>query len=198
MYPSSIRGTVFGAIFGPLLTTYVGPVPPTLILPLIHHVISAVCSFGYVMNTLCETIDGFAFGYAGDQQLIYPGMGEIFIDTFSSRSLAQLIQASYKGKMHHYDFINPLYNLAVYNQTKPPLYDVSRITSKTLTFWIGNKDGLVPLRDMKRIMSDLSVPAKLYYIDGPNLAFNHDSYSIHSNISRLAVIPGIKELETKE
>lgn len=193
-----MRATVFGAIVGPTLMTYVGPFPPSLILPLIHHIISALCSFQGIMHTLCESLDGVFFGMAGNQQLIYPGTGEIFFDTFSSHSVAQIIQAVYKGKMYHYDFINPLYNLAVYNQTTPPLYNVSRITSKTITFWAGNKDGLVPLKDVKRIMNDMSVPVKLYYIDGPNLSFNHDSFSIHTNVSRLVVIPSIKELESKE
>lgn len=176
--------------------TYIGPVPPSQILPFLNNIVSAICSFQLVMDTLCESVEGLILGYAGDQQILYPGITREFFDSFSSHSLAQLIQAGYKGKMYHYDYIKPSYNLKAYGQPNAPLYDVSRITSKTITFWVGNTDGFVTLANVERLMRDMSVPVKLFYIDQPGLAFNHNSFSLHKNVSRLVVIPSLKEIES--
>lgn len=148
------------------------------------------------MNALCNSVDGLFVGYAGNQQLLYPGFVTAFFDSFGSRALEQLMQAAYKGRMHFYDFINPLYNLAAYNQTKPPVYDVSKIISPTITFWVGNKDGLVPLKDAQRIMNDMVVPVKLYHLDGPGLAFDHNSFALHREVATILIIPSLKELES--
>lgn len=147
------------------------------------------------MNTLCESTEGLIFGAAGDQQILYPGTTRL-LDSASSHSLAQLIQAGYKGKMYHFDYINPLYNLKAYGQPNAPLYNVSKITSETMSFWVGNTDGLVSLPNVKRIMRDMSVPVKLFFIDEPGIFFNHNSFALHRDISRLLIIPSLKELES--
>lgn len=95
--------------------------------------------------------------------------------------------------MYFCDFINPLYNLAANNQTKPPVYGVS-IIIPLKTFWVGNEDGLVLLKGVQRITNDMIVSAKLYHLDGPGLAFDHNSFALRRDVARLLVIPSLKEM----
>lgn len=78
-------------------------------------------------------------------------------NSVSAHELASLTQSIEKGFMHFFDFENPILNLRVYGQARPPIYDVSRIRGPTkLAFWIGNTDNLVTKTDVDAILRRLT------------------------------------------
>lgn len=89
-------------------------------------------------------------------------------------------------------------NLLAYNQTEAPRYDPSQITNRGLTFWVGNKDSLVSLSDIERLVSQLKVPYKLHYLNstdkGEELDWNHNSWHFHKQVAKYNVIPALRTL----
>lgn len=120
----------------------------------------------------------------------------ITTDLDSSHSVSSLAQAATKGKMHFFDYMNSQRNLIAYNQTSPPIYDVSRIKLRTISLWSGATDGLVPYRTALEIGADMSVPVEQVYLNESNLLFNHISYSIHNDLPRLVTIPALRRIES--
>lgn len=121
---------------------------------------------------------------------------EITSDSEGSHSYCSLDQAALKGKMHHFDYLDPQRNLIAYNQTSPPIYDVSRIKLRTISLWSGVTDGLVPYRTALEIGNDMSVPVEQVYLNESGLLFNHIGYSIHQDVARLVIIPALKRIES--
>lgn len=116
-----------------------------------------------------------------------PGFFNSFPAPASSHGVAQLLQSTIYGKMRHYT--NDI-------SIVPPLYDVSKITSKGLYFWGAEFDGLVNIEDVAENVADLSVPAVFTRLDQPNIFFEHTSYIWHKNKSKLLYIPSLRILES--
>lgn len=72
-----------------------------------------------------------------------------------SHEAVQLAQDAEKGKMHHYDYMDETRNLRAYGTPKAPIYNVSRITSKSISLWHGGDDALATPIDVKILISDL-------------------------------------------
>lgn len=89
-----------------------------------------------------------------------------------------------------------LENTFVYGSPVPPLYDVSKITSKGLYFWGAANDGLASIDAVADNVADLNVEAVFTRFDQPGLYFNHFSYLWHKNKSHLLFIPSLKILES--
>lgn len=97
--------------------------------------------------------------------------------------------------MHQFDFLNEKRNLIAYNQTEPPIYDVSKIRLRKLTFITGTSDALITPRSVFSIARDMKVPVEKIYIKKPGIFFNHIGFLFHRNVSTLINIPALRRIE---
>lgn len=74
--------------------------------------------------------------------------------SISSHEAVQLAQDAEKGKMHHYDYMDATRNLRAYGTPEAPIYNVSRITSKSISLWHGREDALATPTDVNILISD--------------------------------------------
>lgn len=86
--------------------------------------------------------------------------------------------------------------MIAYNQTEPPVYDVTKIHSKGLSFWAGGNDGIIPPASIETLVSDMRVPIETHYINQSGVYFNHGSFLFHKNVSNLLIIPSLITLES--
>lgn len=124
-----------------------------------------------------------------------PGFLNTFPASTSSHELAHLGQLSTYDQPRYYSF-GPILNLAKYGSIVPPIYDVSKITSKGLYFWSAPYDALVSMNDVERNVRDLSVEAKLIKMDQPGVVFQHSSFIWHKRKFQLLYIQCLKILES--
>lgn len=75
--------------------------------------------------------------------------------SISSHEAVQLAQDAEKGKMHFFDR-GVQGNMIAYGQAEAPLYNLSRIRSKSISLWHGEKDPLATPTDVKILINDLS------------------------------------------
>lgn len=86
--------------------------------------------------------------------------------------------------------------MIAYNQTEPPLYDVTTIRSKGISFWVAGKDGIIPPASVEILVNDMRVPVETHYINQSGVFFNHGSFLFHKNVSSLLNIPSLITLES--
>lgn len=86
--------------------------------------------------------------------------------------------------------------MIAYNQTEPPLYDVTKIRSKGISFWAGGTDGIIPLASIETLANEMRVPIETHYINQSGVYFNHGSFLFHRNISDLLILPSLITLES--
>jgi len=124
--------------------------------------------------------------------------------------------------MHHYDYGSAAANERAYGQPSPPIYDVGRITSRSISLWRGLKDNLASPTDVELLKADfrgvfinlaipncasiheskqtlnlnsvLSVPIDDRIID--QVPFNHYDLLFGRNVTNLVNIPSLKLLES--
>lgn len=86
--------------------------------------------------------------------------------------------------------------MIAYNQTEPPVYDVSKIKLRTLSFWTGVTDHLIPPRTVLAIANDMRVPVERVFLNEPGLFFNHLGPLYHQDVVRLINVPALKRIES--
>lgn len=96
--------------------------------------------------------------------------------------------------MHQFDYLDEKRNLIAYNQTEPPIYDVSKIKLRKLTFFTGSSDALITPRSVFNIANDMKVPVEKVYIKKPGIFFNHVGFLFHRNLSTLVNIPVLQRV----
>lgn len=122
--------------------------------------------------------------------------------------------------MHFFDFRDDEKNERLYGVAEPPVYDISKIIAKNLSFWYGNKDTIVTPKDVEVTISRLKgelprivtplrflenslcnsiplVPSQRTFINQTGIMFNHASFFTHLNVSRLLIIPCMRALELR-
>lgn len=124
-----------------------------------------------------------------------PGFFNSFPATTSTHEFAQLGQNSISDLPRFYD-LGPVGNVAKYGSPEPPIYNVSKITSKFLYFWGAKYDALVSINDVARNVADLSVPAVFTRLDQPGIYFEHLSYIWGRLKSQLLYIPSLQIIES--
>lgn len=87
--------------------------------------------------------------------------------------------------------------MIAYNETEPPLYDVTKIRSKGISFWAAGKDGIIPTASVEILVNDMRVPIETHYINQSGIYFNHGSFLFHKNVSSLLIIPSLITLESQ-
>lgn len=92
--------------------------------------------------------------------------------------------------------MDPLKNKEIYAQIIPPLYNISRIISDSVSLWVGETDALSPLLAVKKMVADFKVPVETHFFKLPELFFNHESFLSHKDVANLAIIPSLKTIET--
>lgn len=125
-----------------------------------------------------------------------PGFLSVLIESVGSHEYVSLAQAALSGKMLYYDYHDPGKNMLAYGQPNPPVYDLSRIISRTMSIWAGCTDNLVPIFTVEKIVRELTVPIEQYYLNQTGLYFNHASFLFHNRVSTLINIPSLKFLES--
>lgn len=100
--------------------------------------------------------DATLFGKGGLQQNLSPGIITVFFDLVSSHHLESLIQSVKKGYMHHFDYYDDEKNIQHYGQLKPPIYDLSNITSKNIVIFYAYEDILVVPKCIERTINRLN------------------------------------------
>lgn len=76
--------------------------------------------------------------------------------SISSHEAVQLAQDATKGKMHFYEHTDPRKNMAAYGQLEAPIYNLTRIRSRSISLWRGGKDSLATPTDVEILKRDLS------------------------------------------
>lgn len=146
----------------------------------------------------CSQAISALYGFAGGQQTVKPGFVASFVESVGSRETGSLLQAIKKGKMHFYDHGSSDKNIAAYGVPEAPIYNVSKITSKSLTFWNGNSDSATTISSVEQIAKDMQVNhSEQYYLNKTGLLFTHISFFIHKKVASLIVLPGIKVLHSE-
>lgn len=98
----------------------------------------------------------------------------------SSHEAAQLAQNAEKGKMYKYDYGDARSNMAAYGSVSPPIYNVSNIVSKSISFWRGQKDALATPTDVEILKSDFK---------GENYNLSLNTFSASSRYQLIRSIP---------
>ena len=107
---------------------------------------------------------------------------------------AQLCQFAVYNETVHYDFGSAKANQAAYNQNTPPEYNLSKIKLSNILFFASNKDGLVTIKNVAEIVSELKVPFEFIKIEAEGVKFNHVGYFTHRKLVPLFVVPTLKHL----
>lgn len=113
----------------------------------------------------------------------------------SSHEFGHLAQGVVSGKLHAYNYGDPIKNKNAYGQVEPPLYNVSKITLKTMSIWTGESDATVLEPFVKKLVKDFRVPVEAHYLDLPDYFFNHFSFVTHKEVANLAIIPSLETIE---
>lgn len=124
-----------------------------------------------------------------------PGFFNSFPVPVSSHEFAHLGQESTFDKPRFFDYGRSK-NKAVYGSSKPPIYNVSMITSTGLYFWGAEHDALVSINDVARNVGDMRVPVVFTKLDQPGIFFSHFSYVFHKHKSQLLLIPSLRIIES--
>lgn len=195
LYPRGLRDRIIFTSAYPILHSYIGPLLPKMTLPAIHDFLAVACQIPLTQDIFCEAFSSIVFGYGGQQQVLTAGTVDSLFDTYSSRQILHYAQSILKGKTHHFDYDSDRQNLIAYNQTKPPIYDVSKITNTRMSFYIGNHDGQVLMEAVQAIIDDLTVkPAEVVYINNPGVYFNHISFALHEDVGNLMYFNCLKAI----
>lgn len=125
-----------------------------------------------------------------------PGFIASFVESVGSRETGSILQATKKGKMHHFDYGSSDKNIEVYGSPEAPIYNVTKITASCLTFWNGNSDSATTIASVKQIAQDMQVPVTEYYLNETSVLFSHVSFFIHRKAASLINFPGIKVLQS--
>lgn len=141
-------------------------------------------------------------------------------ESVSSHEADHLLQFISSGrKSYHFDY-GLEGNMEKYGRKKPPVIDLSKITTKSLSIWYGEYDTLVSPADVRASLEDLrgefdlrilyefdsshnnsryfhlftSVPYKEHYISSPGLFFNHGSFLFNRQADHWLNIPSYYEI----
>lgn len=114
--------------------------------------------------------------------------------SISSHEAVQLAQDVEKGKMHFYDYGDAERNMAAYGQKEAPIYNLTRIRSRSISLWHGGKDILASPTDVDILKNDLSVPVDDRFIT--EVPFGHYDLLFGVNVTQLVNIPSLKVIES--
>lgn len=177
----------------PLLSTALIPFPPTPIDPLTRTLLATLCQTKLAQKSVCLLFDELQFGFSGLQETLPAFVASQFYSV-SSHEAVQLAQDTEKGKMHHYDYGSVSANTRAYGQSSAPIYNVSRITSNSISLWRGEQDSLATPTDVDILKGDLKVSIDDRYIRA--IPFAHYDLLFGSDVSNLVNIPSLVLIES--
>lgn len=85
----------------------------------------------------------------------------------STKNMIHFTQMVISGKFQKYDFGSAEENMAHYNQTDPPMYDLGSVKTPVALYWATN-DWIADPKDVEFIKSNLPNIVDDYYIQGWN------------------------------
>ena len=160
------HGDIFNplVIFEGLFSAYLGPIPPSFSSTQIQAFVSLLCAKKILQRTLCEGVGDLILGPSGFKEPITAEYFNTLLYPTASHEFAQNEQCVKLGKrMHMFDYGKER-NMRLYNQTKPPLYDASKITLDRMSFYTSKTDQLVSFRDVEATISQLTGKSSVEYL----------------------------------
>lgn len=182
-------------VFEPLTMVYIGPVPLSSLTPAIEAIMDDFCESKSSKATECvKFLDVFLGESKG--QIDYLDYIKNIAVPMSSHELTQLDQALKYGKMHYFDYRNPIQNYQHYKKMKPPEYDLKKVNASKFSIWLGNTDKQVSFADGKQLVSRLGTPGELHFLNDTGIAINHIGFQCHRDVATLINAPSLRYFET--
>ncbi|KAL5252666.1 hypothetical protein ACHWQZ_G015442 [Mnemiopsis leidyi] len=133
-----------------------------------------ICPEDALTRGLCETLDALASGFdiSNINQTRYPIYRAHDDQSTSTKDIIHWAQLLRYKRVQKFDYGSGKANMARYNQTSPPLYDISKMRVPTILVAGGN-DWLGDTRDVMWLIKTIYPSiVKVLFID----KYNHDDY----------------------
>lgn len=182
------------------LENYIGPVPPSLLNPVLSALAATVCEPKPVADTLCSAAVNFIFGVGEggadlDQNDVKPGFLSAAPETVGSLELAQFIQFVTSPRTNFFIYQTRQQNIIAYGNPLGRLYDFSKIKFRNLSIYYALNDGFVQYRDTQQLLAQLTVPVEnVRFYNDTGLYWNHISYLLHTKVARYLILPVLRQL----
>ncbi|KAK0080852.1 hypothetical protein PV325_013228 [Microctonus aethiopoides] len=139
-----------------------------------------LCNYSTIQKLFCKEIIMTVLGF--NRPEFDTAMVPIFLnyapDTTSLLVLMQYAQWAKSANFCRYDY-GERKNLAIYNSTKPPNYNISKVKIPSVVFY-ANNDLFVPPVDAVRLYDSLSNKLGIYKVDDPNFTHTDFRFAIHA------------------
>ena len=161
------------APFERLLDFYVGPLPSQTKTSLFQSATGFICRLPFLQRTFCETFLDVFLGDSGGKEPATPENLNTILFPTSSHEFAQLMQCvRQNGRMHKYDYGKAV-NLIKYKREKPPLYNITRIKFRKMSFYTSKNDRVVSELDAEATRKQLKGECKSSKQQQNNLQTEH-------------------------
>lgn len=174
----------------PIFDNTIVPITSAIIDQVYSDTVTAICKEKSLSSQECTRLLNNFEGESMGQNLARLR----YIMPISSREFGQILQSVNKGRMHYFDYGNPVANNRIYHSDKPPIYDIGLVRVKKVSIWQGNTDALVITPDTAKIANDLpdNIDVEYHFINGTGIAFSHYGFLVHMYNDRLLNIPVLK------